>query len=399
MNTMLKLRPGGLLFAMVVGLGLAPAAWAGALTAAGTNVTNTASVDYTVGGVNQADITSNTDDFEVDQLIDVLVDESSTTFTAVVPDQTTFNAASGTIRFTVTNEGNATQDFSLSAVNEADATADPFGGNADNWDTQGAFTFYIDDGDGVFEPGVGAGLDGAAVTFIDELAAGSSVQVWVEPADIPANDPTNTLDGDPDQHMDNGNNAVVSLTATARVGGTATVLGGALTNDTGADVQGTMQIVFGDSAGTDDAAIDAAHSDRDAFRVSNATITLAKSSAVTNDPINLGVNPKRIPGATVRYSLVVSNTAGASADAVAITDVIDVVSLDEASIVVYFDVDDDGTCEAGEAGHASITYTAATDTVAIDVDAGETAATADSNNDGDLDATEDFLWCYDIDIN
>jgi hypothetical protein len=397
MNINIKLKPGGLLFAMLLSVGLAPSAWAG--TAADTNVTNSASVDYEVGGVNQADVTSNLDDFEVDRLIDLSVAEASGSFTGVVPDQTTFDSTTGTIRFTVTNQGNDVQDFNLTAANQADATADPFGGNADNWDTQGAFTFYLDDGDGVFEPGVGAGLDGAAVTFIDELAASASVDVWVEPADIPANDPGNTLDGDPDQHMDNGNNAVVSLVATARAGGGATVLGAVLVNDLDGDLQGTVENVFGDANGPYDGALDAAESDDDAFRVNNATITLSKSSAVTTDPVNGITNPKRIPGATIRYSLTVANTAGASADAVTITDVIDVVSLDETSIVVFFDVDDDGTCEAGEAAHASITYTAATDTVAIDVDAGETAATAGTNQDGDLDATESLLYCYDIDIN
>lgn len=394
MNINIKLKPGGLLFAMLLSVGLAPSAWAA--TTAGTNVVNTASVDYTVGSVNQADVTSNTDDFEVDQLIDLSVAESDGTFTSVVPDQTTFDNTTGALRFTVTNQGNAVQDFSLSASDQPDGTADPFGGSADSWDVTGGYILYLDDGDGVFEPGAG---DGAGVTFIDELAAGASVDVWLEPADIPANDPTNTLDGDPDQHMDNGNNAVVSLVATARAGGGATVLGAALVNDTAADDQNTVDIVFGDAAGPYDVALDAAASDDDTLRVNNATITLAKSSAVTTDPVNLAVNPKRIPGATVRYSLTVANTAGASADAVTITDVIDVVSLDETSIVVYFDLDDDGTCEAGEAGHASITYTAGTDTVAIDVDAGETAATLGTNTDGDLDAGESLLYCYDIDIN
>jgi uncharacterized repeat protein (TIGR01451 family) len=306
--------------ALALGLLFSPTAWA--QTAAGTNVTNTASVDFTVGGINQADVTSNTDDFEVDQLIDLTVAEDAGTFTAVVPDQTTFDATSGTIRFSITNTGNATQDIAVVASNQADATVDPFGGNADSWDTQGAFSYYLDDGDDVFEPGAGdTALPVSGVAYLDEVPAGAVRIVWVEPADIPANDPGNTLDGDPDQDMDNGNNAVVALVATVRTGGAAAALGAVLVNDLAADDKLVVDIVFGDADGPYDGALDAAESDDSAFRVSNAAITISKDSTVESDPINLAVNPKRIPGATVRYTIVVNNAAGAAtATGVVVTD-------------------------------------------------------------------------------
>src|SRR5882672_7024042 len=46
MNKHIDIRPGGLLFAMVFGLGLAPSTWAA--TAVGTTVSNTASAAFTV---------------------------------------------------------------------------------------------------------------------------------------------------------------------------------------------------------------------------------------------------------------------------------------------------------------------------------------------------------------
>jgi len=406
MNTNLKLRPGGLLFAVVVGFGLAPSAWAA--TAAGVNVTNTASVDFTVGGVNQADVTSNTDDFEVDQLIDLTVAESSGSFTAVVPDQTTFDNTTGTIRFTITNTGNATQDIAVVASNQADSTADPFSGNADNWDTQGAFSYYLDDGDGVYEPGVDdTALPVSGVAYLNEVPAGAIRQVWVEPADIPANDPGNTLNGDPDQHMDNGNNAVVALVATVRASDGAGTLGGVLTNDTAADDQNTVDIVFGDADGPYDGAFDAAESDDDAFRVSNAVISITKSSTVVSDPVNCtnpgsvldtavkcgANNPKRIPGAVVRYTITVANAAGAAtAAAVTISDVVPTNTTYVASSLFF---SADATCNSAD--------TALTDGFDNTDDGSSVAGTVtfgDSNGGTDLSlaANTSAVYCYHVTI-
>ncbi len=52
----------------------------------------------------------------------------------------------------------------------------------------------------------------------------------------------------------------------------------------------------------------------------NANITVVKSSAVISDPVNGSVNPKRIPGAVVEYTIRVTNTAGAQATNITITD-------------------------------------------------------------------------------
>lgn len=57
--------------------------------------------------------------------------------------------------------------------------------------------------------------------------------------------------------------------------------------------------------------------------VVNPPITVVKSSSVVSDPVHGGVNPKRIPGAVVQYTLVVDNSGGgAPVDAVIAIDVV-----------------------------------------------------------------------------
>src|SRR5262245_66438495 len=82
-------------------------------TPSGTTISNQATVDYSVGGVSQAQITSAAASFVVDTKIDFNVAEVSLNATQTHPGQTNVVAA-----FTVTNTGNATQGFVLTVVNE-----------------------------------------------------------------------------------------------------------------------------------------------------------------------------------------------------------------------------------------------------------------------------------------
>ncbi len=56
------------------------------------------------------------------------------------------------------------------------------------------------------------------------------------------------------------------------------------------------------------------------FNVQTALISIAKTNSVISDPVNGVTNPKAIPGATVRYCLLVSNGGPASAGAIIVTD-------------------------------------------------------------------------------
>ncbi len=51
-----------------------------------------------------------------------------------------------------------------------------------------------------------------------------------------------------------------------------------------------------------------------------SSVQITKSSCVINDPVNMITNPKRIPGATIRYAFEVSNTGASAADNVIVED-------------------------------------------------------------------------------
>jgi hypothetical protein len=288
--------------AAVVGVLLV--AWSGLADAAGTasstSITNRSSLTYSVGGVAQTLIESSPTgnstpgatlgadtSFVVDNKVSVLVTEGNSTYTSVSPGQT-----AAVTTFTVTNQGNTTQDLALAAANLASGTT-LFSGT-DNFDGTSCSAYR--------ENGVTAGYQAAqdTATFVDELTADGTATVYVV-CDIPSGQAS-------------GSNAVVSLTATTRAGGAAASLGAALTETAGANTAG-VDIVFADGTGTDDASRDAAHSARDAYRVVAAALTVTKTVALVCDPLNSTTSPKNIPGAVVRWTITVSNAAGASSSA------------------------------------------------------------------------------------
>lgn len=252
---------------------------------AGDTIHNEAEVTFTVNGVVQTTQPLGTADFTVDRLVNVVV-------AATGAGPTSPGATQGAVLFTVTNDTNSPMDFVLVAAN---------GAGTDEFDV-GPFTYYIDDGDGVFEPGAG---DGAAVTFLDEVASDAVVPVWVVSA-IP-------------NGLANGDTALVTLKATAHDAGA--VGQGALTTETaGANTAG-IDNVFGDAAGEVDDANEGDHSAVSNYVITTATISVTKSSAVVSDPFNLTTNPKAIPGATMVYCIAVANgSATVAATDVTISD-------------------------------------------------------------------------------
>lgn len=270
-----------------------------ALTASNTTISNLATLNYAVGGVSQTAIGSseagNTSGagtattFVVDKKVNLTVAEVSSSLTSVSPAQTAVVTA-----FTVTNTGNDPQDFALAGANVA--TGQTLFTKNDNFDVTGIAAYVDANANGTYE----SGTDTA--TFIDELAAGASKTVFVVAA-IPAG-------------QVNGDAALVSLTATAKVGGTAGgPIGGALTETAGANTAG-VDIVFADGTGdSGDGPRDAAHSARDGYLVASAIISISKTATVLCDPVNGVTNPKNIPGAIVRWTITVSNSASATASA------------------------------------------------------------------------------------
>jgi uncharacterized repeat protein (TIGR01451 family) len=281
-------------FLTLAALGANPAFAAG--TTAGSSITNTVSVNYKVGGLDQTS-TGASDTLVVDRKINVTVAEVGSISTTVSPGQT--NAVTA---FTVTNNSNAVLDFALTATQLATGVAGAHS-NVDSFNGTNV-RIYLDNA----VTGTVGSYDAGdtLVTYIDELAADASRTVFVV-TDIPLS-------------LTTGSVAAVALTATGREGGGAAAQGAALTETTGANTA-AMDTVFADVAGSNDSARDAAHSARDDYTVLAAALTVLKTSTIISDPFNLTVNPKFIPGATLEYCIAVSNAAGgADATAVAISD-------------------------------------------------------------------------------
>lgn len=265
-------------------------------TTAGSSITNTASISYSVGGVSQPSVNSNTDSFVVDRKVNLTVAEVGSATTVVAPGQTGAYTS-----FTLQNTSNAVLDFALTTAQTSGGTAAH--GGTDNFDVTGVTIYRDTNGNNVYD----AGTD-TAVTYIDELAADATVTLFVV-GNVPAGRAT-------------GDVSNVRLTATGREGGTAGSMGAALVQTAGANTA-AMDTVFADGAGVSDAARDAAHSDDDDYTVATATLTVSKSSSVVSDPINNTTNPKAIPGAVISYCIQVANASGgAAATSVSVSDVV-----------------------------------------------------------------------------
>lgn len=279
---------------------------AAAATPACTQISNTAHVNYDVGGIPQgpggAGINSNTVNFYVGVKVDVVVSRVDGAPVGVNPNQT-----GATLTYNVLNNGNVPMKYVLTTTPEGNGTLDPYPPNTrtDNFDATLA---------SITTNGT-AGLTSTIVT----LAAGANQNVLVT-GTIPATQVNNDF-------------AVYGLTAQSQwVGSTTDIIAkngtatGAVINDGGlcaALPAVTFDVVSADGAGSEsgDVAYDGKHSIREAFIVAAAGLTITKASAVYWDPVNLYVSPKAIPGAVVTYTITIANANGAAqADNVNISD-------------------------------------------------------------------------------
>ncbi len=341
-------------------------------TTQGTNIANTATVDYAVGGVNQPDISSNTVSFLVDRRINLTVAEIGGTSTSVIP-----GSVGRVTTFTVSNSTNGVQDFRLEATNDTAGAGTAFG-DTDNFDGANVRVF-VDNGNGIYEPA----LDTA--TFIDELGADQTRTVFVL-IDIPVS-------------QINDDTAGVTLRAFAADSGTAAALGADATQTVGPDTPLFVGTVFGDTAGapntTGDAARDGSHSDDDEYDVVTAALTVIKSQTVISDPFNGAVDPKAIPGAVIEYCVDINNTGASQADAIVMTDAIPANTTYQA-----------GTIRVGVAGVgtgcASGTGTAEDDDAAGGGDAGDydvTTAGAVTVRGGNIAAAARYKAVFRVTVN
>jgi uncharacterized repeat protein (TIGR01451 family) len=279
-------------------------------TAAGSTVSNTFTLDYQVGGVSQTQInnTGSPTQFTVDRLVDLTVTSSGDT--NVVP-----GAAGQTLVWSVRNDGNDRQAYSLTLTDFAPDQFDIAFGSL-------TMQYFVDDGDGVFEPVAGQDGTGTAYTQGSGAATADIVPdriLWVR------------ISGTIPGGLNNGDRDEITLVADSLNPATSLdplytgTPGAATTAAAGANVMtGEAQNVLADGAGVNDAANAGDHSDNGAFVVASASLTASKAVnviatdgaaiACATDPIQAG-NQYASPGACIEYVISAANAAGAAANA------------------------------------------------------------------------------------
>lgn len=302
------------LFIAGIGLMLSLTAEAVAVgTAAGTNITNTATLGFKVAGTSQTPVPSNTTTFVVDKKINFTVSEI-----APIGTTTVSTGASGVLTYQVDNQSNYTADYLLSAINAS---------SGDDFDPSSVTAFV--------ESGANAGYQALEDTasYLDNLPSGDTKVVYIVGAI-----PLSTLTGQTCTAYCNGDDSIVHLQAqAAAASGSVGSPGAALTAiaATDADTSGEDNI-FADAAGTasGDSAKDGKHSDDDSFTIATASLSIVKSDYVVWDPVNCtgtaaaltprvstavyatecGSNlPKRIPGAVIHYQMAITNGSSTTA--------------------------------------------------------------------------------------
>jgi uncharacterized repeat protein (TIGR01451 family) len=245
-----------------------------------TVINNTATVDYSVGGVGQAQLSASAN-FTVDARVDFTVTEVGGAANPTYPGVNNVIAT-----FRVSNTGNSTQGYALTVVNQLTATPQGLSGNDDDLDVNNLRVF-VDDGNGVYD-----GPDTAV--NIGSLAMDTNRLVFVL-ADIPAG-------------LATARYANVRLTARATVINTTTLVTESAGNTAGVDT-----VIA-------DAARDNSESALDTYDV-GVTLTLTKAVALISDPLNGTTTPKAIPGAVMEYTITVTNASTTQpANAVTVTD-------------------------------------------------------------------------------
>jgi uncharacterized repeat protein (TIGR01451 family) len=250
-----------------------PAAFATG-TAAGTTISNTATATYTDPGGNPQTANSNQVDIKVDELLNVTVATADPGPVAVAPGST-----NRVVSFTVTNTGNGSEAFDLTATTT-------IGG--DQFDPTATSIVIDTNGNGVYD----AGVDTVHVAGTNDLTLtpDQSQRVFV----------LSTIPGG-SVDLDRGD---LDLTAAAR---------------TGTGAAGT--IFAGQGQGGGDAVVGttgADGTDRSAYVIQTATMTFLKSASVL-DPFG---GSKSVPGAVVTYTLVATASGTGSLANLAVGDAV-----------------------------------------------------------------------------
>lgn len=282
---------------------LAPQAALALGTAAGTDVINNVSVTYDVNTQAQTPKTATTT-FKVDDKVMFTLTTSNIANVTVLPNAQAYET------YVLTNTGNGPHDFTLVTTATGTNNLVPAAGPA----------FYSDLGSTLLPND--APVAGTP-QYISNLASDATMTVYLYITAPPT--PTD------------GQAVAYVVTATAYQVGSATSSAAQSVTDAGLDKNtnlNTVYVVVADGAGNGNGVSGVTDINYDGkytrlakdagnntvgFTVTSANITVAKASAVTKDGFG-GPNPKAIPGATITYTLTVTNTGSAGTTALAMDD-------------------------------------------------------------------------------
>ncbi|MDX1498757.1 MAG: hypothetical protein R3176_02595, partial [Woeseiaceae bacterium] len=240
-------------------------------TRAGTDVTNTALVDYEVGGVPQQQLSADAD-FVVDRRVDFTLSVTDTNLAPVVPGGPPAGDPDYYVEFTLTNTSNGVLDFNV-ALNQVLNVA--FGANGDLDNVDFATVDYAVSADTVSGTNPDPVRGGAQ--FVDELDADEAIRIRVF--------------ADPQLGLANGDIAGMALTVNGAEPGTPAVEGAPLVD--GTDDPALIDNVFADTDG------DNSETAEDGFIVVTADLAVTKAFSVVAGDLGSGLP---IPGATVEYT-------------------------------------------------------------------------------------------------
>jgi hypothetical protein len=289
-------------------------------TLSGTDISSTASFSFTVNGTTST--LTDTNSYKVDNKIDLVVSTVDTQAVTVGAD-----TANVLLTYTVRNDGNTVQDFLLTSHETSTTAFTAANEVTDTYGLTNVRVFVDANNNGVYD------IATDTQTYIDELAPDAEATVFII-ADVPDDAANDAI-------------AVYDLQAQAAQGEGVGTEGTAITSDNAnvADDAATVQIVFADGAGTTDVQYDGMFSSADAWKIVTANLTVSKNSIVISDPVNGTTNPKRIPGAEIRYCYIVTNATGsADATGAVITDTLNTATLEAAgsSVAMFSGA---GTCD------------------------------------------------------
>lgn len=317
-----------IILATLIGATLAVTAPQAALAA--TNacqpINNTATVDYYVGGSQQAQKSSSAT-FKVGNKINLSVQRVDNAYVSVSPGQT-----DAYLYYKITNNGNAYQKYKLTS---GDSAALPTGwATADNYDATATAIEIQSAVNKAYNDGTTSYATVASDITPNALAPGDYINVRVKstiptyPAGAPVAN-TGYNDGDVSakylqaQTFDpSATPAVVGLNDSPVYYNSGT---------TCTNAEGAFN-VFADPKGTDDttAAYDGKASDLDAYKTGSPNLSIAKASVVCSDPVTGSsvacggsVSPRAIPDAVVLYTITLTNSGSVDAINVNIADTLD----------------------------------------------------------------------------